>query len=508
MRKLLIIILALTGILVLSGKSNILPVIADKSQAELNDVCWQHLDDYKHDATGVLAKEILDYQSLVEESLVFRAVSIKLAEKLKDEIDNDQPLSGAELDILNRGLVDHLDLRSKLFKVAELHECWIDLRRRDRSRFNLNKTNQLQGVMLSLSAGLMLYDNYLLAISIFEEDEKLRRILNTHDNGYRKGAAELAQVTLSYNSISNRKRMRTGMEYYEKHIKPVKPGVKAKTGMDYLQALITQSPSYKLVKEYSPFYVLSNKIKFMSSVSNDVLKGVSSEGVNIFSMVFGNTVGLIETRKGKLFGDLKLQNNIESNLKAGDILLEKTPFRLTDKFIPGHWGHAAIWLGTEAELRALGIWNHPIVKQYHAQIHEGRGVVEALRAGVEINPLSQFLNIDDLGVFRLRNRTDEEITRVIILALRQVGKEYDFNFDVETTDRIVCSELIYITYTDVRWPTDNTLGRHTISPDNIAEKVFRHGPLELVSLVHDGIMYSNNPYKKLSGLMGIELNTD
>ena len=32
-------------------------------------------------------------------------------------------------------------------------------------------------------------------------------------------------------------------------------------------------------------------------------------------------------------------------MQAGDILLEKTPFRLTDKMIPRYWGHATIWTG-------------------------------------------------------------------------------------------------------------------------------------------------------------------
>jgi len=30
---------------------------------------------------------------------------------------------------------------------------------------------------------------------------------------------------------------------------------------------------------------------------------------------------------------------------------------LTDQLIPGHWGHAAVYIGTEEELEALGIWN-------------------------------------------------------------------------------------------------------------------------------------------------------
>ena len=38
-----------------------------------------------------------------------------------------------------------------------------------------------------------------------------------------------------------------------------------------------------------------------------------------------------------------------------DILFEKTPFRLTDKLIPDHCGHVAIWTGTQADLIELNI---------------------------------------------------------------------------------------------------------------------------------------------------------
>ena len=57
-----------------------------------------------------------------------------------------------------------------------------------------------------------------------------------------------------------------------------------------------------------------------------------------------------------------------------------------------------------------------------------------------------------------------------MLAFEQIGKDYDFNFDVNTDDEIVCSELIYKVYPDEKWPTENTLNRWTISPDNVAER--------------------------------------
>jgi hypothetical protein len=67
-----------------------------------------------------------------------------------------------------------------------------------------------------------------------------------------------------------------------------------------------------------------------------------------------------------------------------------------------------------------------------------------------------------------------------------VGKAYDFNFDVETTDKIVCSELVYLVYPEPDWPTDRIMGRYTISPDHVARKSFKGGPLRLILLYHDG----------------------
>jgi hypothetical protein len=86
--------------------------------------------------------------------------------------------------------------------------------------------------------------------------------------------------------------------------------------------------------------------------------------------------------------------------------------------------------------------------------------------------------------------------------LKQVGKDYDFNFDVETTDKIVCSELVYTVYTDIPWPTEKALGRYTISPDNVAKKALSDGSLNLVSLYHDGKEVTADRLGLLAQLMG------
>lgn len=449
-----------------------------------------------------LKNELAVYLPLVEQSLAYRAESIKLATRLKEKRKKKEPLSGDDLDRLNAGTLAHLNLRKGLYVLAEAHECWLSANEKSLKSSGITPAIRLKGVMLSLSSALVLYDNYLLAISIFEEDGKLRRVLNERDSGYEKGSAELAKITLSYNSATNRHRVRSALNFYESEIKKMPPAFFQGEGVSYMNLLITQSPSYAMTKAFSPVRLVGRKINFLSSVTGDVLKNLQAEGINLFSMAFGNTVGLIEARKGKLYKRLDLMAEVERNLEAGDILLEKTPFRLSDRFIPGHWGHAAVWLGTEAELKSLGIWDNPLLVKHHGAIAEGRGVVEAVRSGVEMNSLARFMNIDDLAILRKRDMTRAERIDVILMALRQVGKAYDFNFDVETTDRIVCSELVYMTYTGIKWPTVKTLGRSTISPDNIATKAFEKGPLDLVMLCHDGNQVSNEPLALMKRLVG------
>ena len=103
--------------------------------------------------------------------------------------------------------------------------------------------------------------------------------------------------------------------------------------------------------------------------------------------VFVKTIGMFEKRKGRLYNpchqdaykptrcpryaadydedahhvakSLLTGRRGESALRPLDILLEKTPFRRTDMFIPGHFGHVAIRTGAEAELRAIGAWDDP-----------------------------------------------------------------------------------------------------------------------------------------------------
>lgn len=263
-------------------------------------------------------------------------------------------------------------------------------------------------------------------------------------------------------------------------------------GAEYLQ---TRQKLLDLAITEGEYFSGMNRVKRARSVSYGV------------SMGFGNMVGLVETRKGYLINMPESEKrSLVAEMKPLDILMEKTPFRLTDKMIPGHYGHVAIWLGTEEQLKELKVWDK-IPANIQTKIRSGHRIVEALRPGVELNTLEHFLNIDDFLVVRdtRSNITDEYRREAILQAIAQIGKEYDFNFDVHTHTRIVCSEIAYVVYKDVKWPLEETLRRYTISPDNVAQLAIGNQRIfEPVIMYYDG----KRVYKDLPYSLGLLLKAD
>ena len=265
---------------------------------------------------------------------------------------------------------------------------------------------------------------------------------------------------------------------------------------NYFEQYISKSFTASKINDNEFTFRMSSVIFIGRILSETQFLNALEKLVQKVSEIFGNSVGQVQTRFGKLkvhATDPVFMENLKSKLKPLDILLEKTSFRLTDQFIPGFYGHVAIWLGSYEELLGYQVYfegkriylvDHPLMRPYLESLHDRKSVVEALRIpGVTTNTLEHFMDIDDLLVLRTVELTNpgEKILRTIM----PIGKPYDFNFDVETQNSIVCSELVYTVFKDEKWPVDKTMGRFTISPDHIAWKSI-DSCLEPIVLFHDG----------------------
>lgn len=437
-----------------------------------------------------------ELQLLVELSLIARTEMLEVANRLR--INKDKPLSSRDLVILKTGTEDYLEIREELYVIAGAYECGIEVTDETLAKYNIDPELRLKGIMLSLGAALTLYDNYLLGTLLFEQDSRLRKVINDPDMGFGLIANKLAEMTLAANSIENRHRIRSVLEFYEKEKVSI-PLEEDAPDFAYLELLIESSPSYNYVKKIRINEIASRKFIAFERIALDAISESQDDGLDIISGIFGNTMGLYESRKGKLYGNLEVRKNIQSHLKPLDILLEKTPFRLTDKFIPGHFGHVAIWTGSKAELIDMELWDNNYVEAHAVEISSNDNadskdenqIIEALRSGVQLSSLEHFMNIDDFAILRpiFPEKADKYLRKeALLMAFRQLGKAYDFNFDVNTTDKIVCSELAYVSFPSMDWPTEKTLGRHNISPDNVAKLAWNNLPLELVLFYHDGAL--------------------
>jgi uncharacterized protein YycO len=175
-----------------------------------------------------------------------------------------------------------------------------------------------------------------------------------------------------------------------------------------------------------------------------------------------NTVGFLSMVVGVFISNIHLEPQPLKNiprlmphLEPYDIILQKSRNRLTDKIIPGYFGHTAIYMGDSL-------------------------FAEALHEGVVLNGPFRFCEGDSYLVIRAKNLTEQQKAHIKDMVQRQMGKSYDYQYDAELTYQITCSELAYIAFDFIPWQTSKLFGRHTFSPDDVAATVLNCDQLEFV----------------------------
>jgi hypothetical protein len=173
-------------------------------------------------------------------------------------------------------------------------------------------------------------------------------------------------------------------------------------------------------------------------------------------------------------------DQVKNRICPGDIILERRNWYLSNPFLPGFWPHAALYVGNSAELSALKKNLAPPIVSLLDQflgIHQSSNslqvVVEAVSEGVILNSLGHSIQADYVAVLRPRLTTEQK-KQAVITALENLQKPYDFNFDFEDTSKLVCTQLVYLSYRPwLDFPLIEILGRKTLPANNIA-KMYVH----------------------------------
>ena len=182
-------------------------------------------------------------------------------------------------------------------------------------------------------------------------------------------------------------------------------------------------------------------------------------------------------RQGRALISPEQYTEIRGKLQPGDILIERRNWYLSNAFLPGYWPHAALYVGTAEDLRALGLADDPRVaaklSAFGGRDERGHAfaVIEAMSEGVVFTSAEYSVGQAD-GVAVLRPRVNETARREIIArAFDHAGKPYDFDFDFFSADKLVCTELVYRAVAGhVELPLFDILGRRTLP----ALEIVRH----------------------------------
>lgn len=416
------------------------------------------------------------YTNLLQTFNEFKEFDTNFTNSILAKVKNHDTLSGEELFALRRTITIYYKINKVILDFAKVY---------DFGGFKMSKTFIAQDHHTPLiKAHLIWLSGHLLVLDYLEQMHNLlyenkgvfRRIVKNalidKDNN-QEGTDKTLRDIIKINQYTIEIGESAKFSQQINLVKAIAPELKDVLANEadtknLIDAVTTNKTAIEISRGKTKFNVSNYSV--VDSIINvfDTITGT-------LSSVFGNIAGSIHWRKGFLFGSTTAREITRSNLKPMDILIEKSPFVLTDKFIPGHYGHVAIYLGTEEQLKAINMWDHPSIIPYQEQISAGKTIIEAVRPGVRLNSVEEFLNIDELTIVSKSDILDNpnELIESITRAMDQIGKKYDFNFDVSTLDKIVCSELIYIAFGNINWPTQYRFGRATVTPDNIAEILFQ-----------------------------------
>lgn len=201
----------------------------------------------------------------------------------------------------------------------------------------------------------------------------------------------------------------------------------------------------------------------------------------------GRTVALVEWRKGYMEKEPQALAEMRSKLRPLDIIVVANKGRLSGYTIPGLFSHGAAYLGGEAELKRLGIWNDKAVVPFHQAIRDGKTMIESDQKGVHLSKPIDVLGSDRVVILRPRYSCRAARQKVGRAFFEHLGTKFDFHFNSDDDRKLYCVELIDHVLGAIQFPQREIYRRQTIVPDDIMIGVSKRTlPLDVIAYYRAG----------------------
>ena len=311
---------------------------------------------------------------------------------------------------------------------------------------------------VAFAAAMVLVHAARFLRELFGEDEIVRRKLNESHVSYGIRAGSYDEIQLALTDPVNAVRLREATQFYDRYREQIQQAAQA---TPELRRLIPVIEARIDAVRVAPAHYMKVRIEERRYQLNDaVLQGGLMRALYAFQQWGSLAVSSLSTKPGHIPQiPSEIASRLRDVIRPGDVFVTRKEGAVTNYFLPGYWPHAALYAGNDR-------------------------VIESLKDGVRDRGLESPFGNDAVALIRPRLKED-----LIVEGLRRarshVGKPYDFDFDFTRSDRLVCTEVVYRSFSGIggiEFPLTRRAGRQTLSAEDLLDIALLGRQYQLVAV--------------------------
>lgn len=363
----------------------------------------------------------------------------------------------ADDDEMRRMLISFLSQRAALLRLVWKYQRHDDV---DDDR------DRLRALLVHYTAAAVAYDYSARFVHAFAGQEDAIRKLNEAEPRWDLPAGTYDRIRANLANLAHRRWLEDGWKNYVRTEPEWEAAGLWRDGYyeTFHGAIALAAKNTAALSEE----LFSHKIATAVADVTGAAKGSYYRASSAVSTLIGDTK-IREPRHGKALITPELLERLRPLLRPGDILIERRNWYLSNAFLPGYWPHSALYVGTAEQLRAEGLDKDLRIQRHLEEFAraDAQGhfpaVIEAVSEGVVFTTVEHSIGeADSVAVLRPQ-LTPLQIREVIARAFEHAGKPYDFDFDFFSSDKLVCTEVVYRAFSGyIDFPLVEILGRKTL----------------------------------------------
>lgn len=311
---------------------------------------------------------------------------------------------------------------------------------------------------IAYAAALVLVDAARFLRDLFAEDELVRRKLNESHLNYGIQAGSFDQIQMSLTDPFNALKLRDATLFHDQYSEIIREAARATPELNKLIDVI--DTRIDAVRVATARYL---KVRFderRHQLNESVMQNGLMKALYAFQQWGSRAVSSLTTMPGHVprLPD-EIAKELHAMIRPGDVFVTRKEGAVTNYFLPGYWPHAALYAGSDS-------------------------VIESLKDGVRVRPLDSPFGND--AVTLIRPKLDEDLIREgLRRAQSHVGKPYDFDFDFTRSDRLVCTEVVYRSFSGIggiEFQLKRRAGRQTLSAEDLLNLALTGSNFDLVAV--------------------------